>query len=228
MPASTKLFSSIAAISGAILLFVGNALHPSDADPNTPTAAFAEYATSQQWVAIHLTQLLGVALIVASLVLLARQMEAGPAADWVALAKTGASAGLALFAALQAIDGVALKALVDNWAVAAEPDKAAAFQAALAVRHIEIGLASVSATLLGLTIVFFGVALLLDGRLPRWTGVLGIAGGAPTAVAGVVIAFTGFSGLELDMNMVAGVLIVLWMMVLGVYIWKQPTKRVAF
>jgi len=47
--------------------------------------------------------------------------------------------------------------------------------------------------LFGLTASTYGVALLIDHRFPRWLGVLAIAGGAPTAIAGVVIAYTGFS-----------------------------------
>ena len=49
-----------AAIAGAIVLFIGTYLHPMSADPNVPRAAFAEYAASQHWVAIHLMQLVGV------------------------------------------------------------------------------------------------------------------------------------------------------------------------
>src|ERR1700730_4718029 len=59
----------IAAIAGAVLLFVGTFLHPMSADPNVPLAAFREDASSGHWVAIHLTQLFGGVLIAVSLVL---------------------------------------------------------------------------------------------------------------------------------------------------------------
>ena len=45
--------------------------------------------------------------------------------------------------ALKAVDGVALKVMVDAWAVAPAAQKEAAFYAAFAVRQVEIGLASV-------------------------------------------------------------------------------------
>jgi len=35
---------SVVAISGAVLLFVGTYFHPMSADPNSASAAFAEYA----------------------------------------------------------------------------------------------------------------------------------------------------------------------------------------
>jgi hypothetical protein len=45
------------------------------ADPNDALAAFAEYAADHFWVASHLTQLLGVTLIVAALLVLGQQLE---------------------------------------------------------------------------------------------------------------------------------------------------------
>ena len=57
---------SIAAISGALLLFAGTYLHPMSADPNVPLAAFMEYAADQHWVSSHLMQFSGIALMVAA------------------------------------------------------------------------------------------------------------------------------------------------------------------
>lgn len=207
-------------IVGAVLLLVGTLLHPSTAQPNNSVAAFTEYAAFQPWVAVHLLQLFGVVLIMAALVLLARRLTQGPAAEWATLAMTGAIASVAVYGALQAVDGVALKALVDSWVAAPEPDKAAVFQAALAVRHIEIGLSSIGDMLIGLTAALYGVALWIDGRAPRWLGALALVGGVPTAIAGVVIAYTGFSDLELTLNMVFNGLLLLWMIVLGLYAWR--------
>ena len=58
-----------AAILGAVLLLIGTYLHPMDADPNAPAAAFAEYAADRIWIASHLLQLAGVALMVAGALL---------------------------------------------------------------------------------------------------------------------------------------------------------------
>ena len=219
---------SLAAISGAVILLIGTIMHPGGAEPNMPVDAFTEYAASQTWVASHLLQLLGVILVVAVLVLLARSMADGPAAEWATLGLTGAGAILALSGALQAVDGVALKVMVDSWASRPEPEKTAIFQAALGVRQIEIGLASITSLIMGLTVVLYGIALLIDWRFPRWIGAIALAGGAPMAVAGVVIAYTGFSDLAMIFNMAAGLLLIVWMVGLGVYGWRQATvsKRV--
>lgn len=215
-------FVAIAAFSGALLLLAGTYLHPMNADPNVPLAAFTEYAADHHWVASHLMQLCGIALMVAALVLISRRMKSGPADAAASVAAAGAIASLAVAAALQAVDGVALKAMVNAWAAAPERDKQSLFQTAFAVRQIEIGLASISGLLFGLTVSVFGIALLIDRRFPKWLGFIAIAGGAPTAVAGVVIACTGFSGLAMAIDMPSGALLLCWMVALGVQVWRQP------
>ena len=211
----------IAAISGAILLFVGTYLHPMDADPNVPLAAFTEYAADHHWVASHLMQLFGVLLMAAALTLLSRRLADGPAAEWATLGMAGAIASAAVASALQAVDGVALKAMVDTWAATPDPGKTALFHAAVGVRQIEIGLASTASLLLGLTASIYGVALLIDRRLPKWLGALAIVGGVPTAIAGVLIAYTGFSALEMGINMPFSSLLLLWMIAMGIYGWRR-------
>jgi hypothetical protein len=212
---------SLAAIIGAALLLVGTCLHPMQADPNIPSAAFAEYAADRHWVASHLTQLFGAIATAAALVLLSRRLADGPAAGWAALGMAGAIASLATASALQAVDGVALKAAVDGWAAAPEPDRSAPFHAAVGVRQIELGLASVTGVLFGLTSSVYGIALLGDRRFPKWLGVLAIAGGVPTVVAGIAMAYTGFSELAMLVQMPAMSLLVLWMAALGVCTWKR-------
>src|SRR5712692_5317788 len=132
------------AVLGSVLLLVGTFLHPTGADPNDAVAAFAEYAADRLWVASHLVQLAGVALMVAALLLLAHQLAAASGAAWCRLAAGEAIASLAVATALQAVDGIALKAMVDAWAVAPAAQKELAFQAAFAVRQVEIGLASMA------------------------------------------------------------------------------------
>ncbi len=122
-------------------------------------------------------QLAGVWAMIASLLFLARRLEAGPAAPWTGFGTALGIAGIAVATALQAVDGVALKMTVDRWALASESEKAALFAAAYEVRQIEIGLAGMNCLLLGLMAAVFGSAVIIDGCLPRWAGLLGVAGG---------------------------------------------------
>ncbi len=63
-----------------------------DSDPNDPVPAFAEYAADDLWVASHLTQLAGVALIVAALVVLATELEAESGSGLARIASGGEDA----------------------------------------------------------------------------------------------------------------------------------------
>ena len=209
------------AIAGALLLLLGTYLHPMSADPNDAVAAFTEYAANRLWVTSHLTQLAGVALMVAALLVLTQQLEAAGGIGWPRLASSGAVAGLAVAAALQAVDGVALKRRVDAWAAASAAQKDGAFHAAFAVRQIEVGLASMTSLLLGITVVISGIALLDAQLYPKWVGVLAIVGGVPTGIAGVVMAYTGFSGAAMAINMPANIIILVWMLALGILMWRR-------
>jgi hypothetical protein len=211
---------ALCAFAGGVLLFAGTYLHPMSADPNQAAAAFAEYAADRLWVASHLTQLAGLALIVAALLLLAQQLRTGSAAAWAGIAAGGAIVSLAVAVVLQAVDGIALKRMVDAWAAAPAAQKEGLFHAAFAVRQIEIGLASMASLSLGLTATLYGVALLVDRTHPRWVGGLAVAGGVPTVVAGAVIACTGFSGLAMAIYMPASALLLVWMLVLGGCMWR--------
>ena len=216
---STKL-GACCAIGGSVLLFTGSFFHPSGANPADPVAAFTEYAANDLWITSHLIQLAGIALIVAALLLLAQRLEQGRGAAWAHIASGGAIASLAIAAAVQAVDGIALKTMVDNWVSAPAADKDLAFQAAFAVRQIEIGLASALALILGVTIVLYGLAMHASRAFSVWIGVIAIIGGAATAGGGLAIAYTGFSSLAMLIGMPAHILMLVWMFTVGVCMWR--------
>ena len=216
---------AVCAIAGAMLLLAGTWLHPMPADPNNAAQAFAAYAHDRLWVASHLAQLVGIALALGALLILAQQLETGGAAVWARFASAGAIASLALAAALQAVDGIALRAMVENWMAAAATQKESALQSAFAVRQVEIGLASVLSLVLGATAALFGVALLDGLRYPGRIGGLAIAGGASTALSGIVMAFSGFSDLERAINMPASAVLVAWVLALGFLMWRRDRSH---
>ena len=81
-------------------------------------------------------------------------VASGPARPWAGLGSAAAVASLAVAAALQAVDGVALKAMVDRWAAAVEPDH---------------------------TFIIYGIALLTRPYFRRWLGWFGVIGGDGSA-----------------------------------------------
>jgi hypothetical protein len=209
------------AITGAALLLVGTYLHPMEANPNEPVAAFTEYAADDFWVASHLMQLAGVASMMAALLFLATVLEARRGPGIARVAAGGAIASLALAAALQAVDGIALKNMVDAWAAAPALQKGEIFHAAFAVRQIEVGLASMSILSFGLTATLYGVALIGARIYPTWLAALAMASGISMIVSGVVMAYSGFSGLSMAITMPASAVLLAWMFTLGVFMWRQ-------
>ena len=153
---------AMAAFVGTVLLLLGTLMHPSHADPNDAAAAFAEYAADQHWIASHLAQLLGLGLLMVVLMILARFFRSDLGIVLTEVGKTGAIISIAVGAVLQAVDGIAIKAMSGYWANAALSDKAALFAASLGVRQIEIGLASMLSLFSGVTVLLYGVGMLIN------------------------------------------------------------------
>jgi len=217
---------SIAAVAGAILLFVSTLLHPLDSDPNDLPAAFAEYAADSLWVWSHLGQFLGVALLGTALVALATTFKPGRAAAWGRIGQAGAVAIIALAAALQAVDGVALKVMLDRWAATTVEARVLAFETAFAVRQIEIGLASLLSFLSGLTLTVFGVSLVLSPCYPLWIGWLGFLSGLGLVATGAAQASTGFSDLAMTLSMLASSVFLIWAILVGILMWRLAPRLV--
>lgn len=218
-------YGAIAGIAGAFSLFMGTILHPAEADPNDPIAAFTEYAAHYDWVAVHLVQLLGVALMVAAVFIFSILIENGRGGLVARLGNVGAAASLALAAMLQAVDGVALKVMVDRWAAATGPDKDMLFYAAFGVRQIEVGTASMFCILMGCTVILYGAAQKVDGHFSNGLVWLAFIGGVGTAIAGIVMSQTGFSDATMLINMPANFLLLVWMALTGIWMWKNASDQ---
>ncbi len=110
--------------------------------------------------------------------------------------------------------------MVDRWAVATEDARVRAFEAAFAVRQIEIGLASLLSLVTGFTLVVFALAIVLGARYPIWLGWVGLVDGAGTVGAGLAQASTGFSGLSMTLSMVTSVILLVWVLAAAVLMWR--------
>src|SRR2546427_1895566 len=211
---------AVAATGGALTLFIATLLHPMTADPNDPPAAFAEYAADCLWVASHRGQFLGIAALGVALVTLAATMEAGTPSAWARIGVVGTAASVATAAALQAVDGVALKVMVNRWMQASGEARARAFEGAFAVRQVEVGLASLLSVLFGLTVSAFGISMLLSRRFPTWLGWLGLLRGRGALAARIAAAYTGLPPPAIMLSMPAGCVLLLWAIVVGAFLWR--------
>ena len=217
---SLNRIGAVGAIAGAMLLFVATSLHQLQADPNNPEAAFAEYAADDLWVATHFGQFVAVVAIAVGLIALSHTLRQGRAEAWAMLGRAGAIASVVATATLQAVDGIALKFMVDRWAMSSPPLRDLVFEAAVGVRQIEVGLASLMSVTFGLTVFAFGVALAFS-HYPRWLGWIAVVGGLATVCGGVVLAYTGFSALAMGVSMPASIVLLIWMVAVGTVLWRS-------
>ena len=213
-----------AAFVGAVLLIVSTSLHPLDSDPGDAPAAFAEYAADAHYVWTHLGQFAGFLGLGMGLVAFAATLEPGRAAAWARIGAAGAVASMAVAAALQAVDGVALKAMVDRWAAANGEVRSLAYEAALALRQIEIGLAGFLSVLSGLTLIAFGLAILRSARYPAWLGAIGLLDGLGMAAAGAAQAAMGFRDVAMALSMLSGSVLVVWMVLVAALMWRWASR----
>ena len=195
-------------------------LHPSASAPNDLPAALAEYAASVHWIGIHLGQFVGIAAAGMSLVALAATFERGRAGAWSRVGQAGAVVSIAVYAGVQAVDGVANHAMAHRWAAAHGDARALVYESAFAVREIEIGLTSFFSLVFGSTLAVFGLAMLLGTLYPAWLGAAGVLGGLGTIAVGVEQAFSGFSDVALTMFMVVGPVDLVWTIVTGILMWR--------
>ncbi len=212
---------AVTAIAGPIFLIAGTMLHPLGADPSDPVAAFTEYAANDLWIGSHLSQFLGVAIMFVGLVALNDSLKGERFAYLAMLGVFVGVAALAISAVLQAVDGVALKLMFDDWVSASEGQKQSAFQATLAVRRIEIGLAGFMAFLFGSALALFASAVAFSTIYPTWLGWLGMVGGIGTSAGGLLMMFSGFSPIAMTVAMPFSLILVVWMIVIGVLMWRR-------
>jgi hypothetical protein len=111
--------------------------------------------------------------------------------------------------ALEAVNGVAVKVMVDRWAAASGDAYLRAFEAAFAVRQIEVGLAPLLSIVFGLAVSRSASACCTEPAFH-----IGSAGSAPSvlgsAVAGVAQAYTGFSPVAMMISMTPSSVLLFW------------------
>ncbi len=129
-----------------------------------------------------------------------------------------------VYGANQAVDGIAIKFVAEEWVNAPTAEKEVAFRVAEAVRHIENGTSSFSALILGMSIVLYGLAIAVSDVYPRWFGWVGVSIGLAWGVSGVFIAYVGFS-----QHVLIGwlsIAVALWVLVIGVLMWLRAGATV--
>lgn len=138
---------------------------------------------------------------------------------------------MALVAGLQAIDGIALKVMVDRWAAGGGSSKW--LEGAYVVRQMEGGFLAMFILMLSLTVIIYGVALLVDRESPNWLGKVGVASGSMTVPLSVVLALDPFGevsghaggmGLWMTVGAAGNAVALIWIVLVG-YLLFRASRR---
>ncbi|MEV5050959.1 hypothetical protein [Arthrobacter sp. LAR12-1-1.1] len=209
------------AFAGFAVSVIAGLLHADTATANDHPATFAEYARSGIWTAVHLGQFAGMALLISGLLVLLVVLKAPDGAlAWAALfGAVAAVAALALYASLQAVDGVALKHAVDAWAAAAEPEKTARFATAEGIRWLEWGMRSYQSFVLGAALLLTGAVVVGARRVSALIGYLMALSGLAYIAQGWIVGAEGFSSANTTPTLAGIVLILMWSVWLLVSAW---------
>ena len=209
------------AFAGFSVSVVAGLLHADTASANDHEATFTEYAGSSIWTAVHLGQFAGMALLISGLLVLLVVLKApdGPLAWTARFGAVAAVAALAIYAALQAVDGVALKHAVDAWAAAPDPEKAARFATAEGIRWLEWGMRSYQSFVLGGALILTGAVVVRARGAFRLIGYLMVLSGLAYLAQGWIIGAEGFSPANTIPTLSGIVFILVWTVWLLVSAW---------
>jgi hypothetical protein len=159
-----------------------------------------------------------------ALVALAATLGMGRPAAWGRIGLTGALLSMAVYAANQAVDGVSNHVMVHRLAAASAETRPLVFEAAFAVRQIEVGLTSYFSLVFGVTLGIFGLAMLFSSCYPNWLAIVGLLAGVGTMLIGMEQAAHGFSDLALNLFMVMGLVDLAWVALSGVFMWRLAPR----
>jgi hypothetical protein len=208
-------------IVGAVIGFVGNALHPHTADPDA-AATVQAIAQNGAWVGIHLAIIVAILLIIGGLVGLAEQMRGTSAGPLAALGLAAAVLGGAVVTVSLAIDGFVMKALAIALAGAPAAEAATSLRIATAVKDVDFGIWSIGMLVFfGAAFVCFGIAVTASRRYPGWFGWIAVLGAGGSAVAALLqIAASAEVQAAETIFLASSVLLTLWTLALGVLMWR--------
>jgi hypothetical protein len=193
---------------------------------NNHKAAFAVYAASGDWTAVHLGLFVGIAVISAGLLVLFFALNVSEGTPrWVGLfGAIAAVVALALYGIVSAVDGVTLKQAAVAWASAPAAEQAVRFASAEAIRWLEWGTKSYWSFMQGLALVLFALVIVWTARVPRPIGYLMGLSGLAFFVDGWLLGSEGFSATETVPDLIWQISLVVWIIWLLIVAWRRKAS----
>lgn len=225
IPSRSSLRLSATLLLMGQLLYIAITQFHTGGNANDHHAIFAAYAESGAWTAVHVGQFAAMAILLAGLLVLADTIDVQDQLErWSS--RFGAAAAvvaLALYGALQAVDGVANKQADMAWVRAPDAEQAARFASAEAIRWIEWGLRSYHDYALGLALILVGLAATRVSWAPRAIGYLIGLSGLVYLVQGWVAGIEGFSQTQSIAIVLAWAASLIWMIWLALVARRLPS-----
>lgn len=179
------------------------------------------------WPTVHLGFIVGAFLWVGAFIALAISLRRSLswALGWLGVATV--IVGAAIHVADSSVSGFGLTALASEWASAPASEQPNLLRIGDTLLYVLNGtFSSVHIYFHGLPFILSGLAVALSGRYPPWLGWVGIVGGAGSLVGGV-LTFLGVSFGSEPLFIVFAQLVSLWMVAMGVLMWRRgcPERR---
>lgn len=211
---------AFAMLAGQTLYIVITQLH-AGGEANDHHHIFETYAENGIWTAVHLGQFIGIAAILAGMaaVFLTLEPRTGTMKAVAAFGVGLSVAALALYGALQAVDGVALKQTVNAWAAAADAEKTARFASAESIRWLEWGMRSYHDIAMGLALVILVRVMKRAGLSIGMAFLIGVSGLALLA-QGWIAGTEGFTSAQSLAIVIGWAASLAWMVWFAMTAWS--------
>lgn len=213
-------------LAGQVLYIAATLLH-AGGDANNHRSIFEIYAHDQIWTAVHLGQFAAMAVLLGGLLSLFAVLDTpdGRSSSLYQCGRAATIAAFVLYGVLQAVDGVALKQVVEAWNSAPVTEKAARFASAEAVRWLEWGVRSYHdfALCLALLAGAFSVS-----RLRHWVPGLAMHLSAAAYFAqGWLAGSEGFSAAQSNAIVIGWACNLVWMLWLLVMSFRSTSRIIS-
>ena len=208
-----------------MLLGLGVGVFHGGSQPWDLEATLPLYAANRWWELVHLGQFVADILLLVGFFALYRSaiIAEGMSATMARLGMIVAVVAEAIYGVNQAVDGIANKFVAQQWVSAPLAEKAVAFRVADAVRHIEIGTSSIWLLTGGISLLMFGLAIVLGRVYPSLLGWAAIILGLAEIPHSVDVAYNGFAiaGFLGAIGIVVSYLEGIWTLALAVVLWRK-------
>jgi hypothetical protein len=222
-----RRIGAVGAILGAVVQ-VAAGTGSSSAFGTVPAGAPAELllsAVANQpwlWTTIQLGFVLGPVFWLLAFVALSATLTQERGDALAKLAAATLAVGAAVHIVSSSINGFGVAALARAWAAAPAAEQADLVLMGNVLLTILDGTWASSITLFhGFPFVLSGLAVITSGRYPAFLGWIGFLGGLGSLIAGPFMFFD-VAGLPIGLSIISAVIISIYMIGLGVLLWREP------